>query len=238
MSSHSEKGHAKNVANFEAEISFCTAYGATYNPSKQSLTTDALDELLSQSQNSLSEVTNAKNLLDLRINERQIAFATLKPTSTRIINALGVTDASKQTVDDAKSINKKIQGGRSSAKPLEDEEKKAISTSQQSYDSLVENFSKLVDLVSSEPSYIPNEEELQVATLNTYTQQLRTANTNVINANTVYSNCMISRDNILYANDTGLVDTALNVKKYVKSVFGATSPQYKQVSKLEFTRPK
>ena len=238
MSSHSEKGHCKNVANFEAEISFCTAYGAAYNPSKQSLTTDALDELLSQSQNSLSEVTNAKNLLDLRINERQIAFSALKPTSTRIINALGVTDASKQTVDDAKSINKKIQGGRSSAKPLEDEEKKAISTSQQSYDSLVENFSKLVDLVSSELSYIPNEEELQVATLNTYTQQLRTANTNIINANTVYSNCMISRDNILYANDTGLVDTALNVKKYVKSVFGATSPQYKQVSKLEFTRPK
>lgn len=238
MSSNSEKGHAKNVANFETEISFCTAYGPAYNPSKQSLTIEALNALLSQSRTSLNEVTNAKNLLDLRINERQIAFNTLKPTATRIVNALEVTDASKQTIDDAKSINKKIQGGRSSAKPSEDEEKKTISTSQQSYDSLVENFSKLIDLVASEPSYTPNEEELKVETLNAYTEQLHTANTNVINANTVYSNSMISRDGVLYAEKSGLVDTALNVKKYVKSVFGATSPQYKQVSGLEFSRPK
>ena len=238
MSSNSEKGHAKNVANFETEISFCTAYGTAYNPSKESLKLEALNSLLFQSRTSLSEVINAKNLLDLAINERQIAFSTLKPTSTRIMNALGATDASKQTIDDAKSINNKIQGKRVSAKPTEGEEKKTISTSQQSYDSLVDNFSKLIDLIASEPSYTPNETELQVRTLATYVRQLHTANTNVINANTVYSNTMISRDNTMYSNDTGLVDIALNVKKYVKSVFGATSPQYKQVSKLEFTRPK
>ncbi len=34
-----------------------------------------------------------------------------------------------------------------------------------------------------------------------------------------------------------LVETAFDVKKYVKSVFGATSPQYKQISSLEFTKP-
>jgi len=33
----SETGHAKNVANFEDLISFATGYGATYNPSKNSL---------------------------------------------------------------------------------------------------------------------------------------------------------------------------------------------------------
>jgi uncharacterized protein YPO0396 len=158
--------------------------------------------------------------------------------STRIINALEATDASKQTIDDAKSINRKIQGGRSSSKPAEDEEKRTISTSQQSYDNLVENFSKLADLVASELSYTPNEEELKVETLNTYVHKLHTANTVVINANTVYSNSMISRNETLYAENTGLVDTALSVKKYVKSVFGASSPQYKQISKLEFTRPK
>ena len=44
----------------------------------------------------------------------------------------------------------------------------------------------------------------------------------------------ISRNNVLYANDTGLVDVASDVKSYVKSVYGASSPQYKQVSKLGF----
>lgn len=37
---------------------------------------------------------------------------------------------------------------------------------------------------------------------------------------------------------TGLVQTALDVKKYIKSVFGATSPQFKQVSGPEFTNGK
>ncbi|HQW16595.1 MAG: hypothetical protein JNK36_01820 [Bacteroidia bacterium] len=34
MASTSETGHAKNVANLEDMISFCTDYGGTYNPSK------------------------------------------------------------------------------------------------------------------------------------------------------------------------------------------------------------
>ncbi|NLV94425.1 MAG: hypothetical protein GX031_07755 [Candidatus Riflebacteria bacterium] len=237
MSSTSEKGHAKNVANFEAEISFCTAYGGAYKPSKESLSLDALNDLLSKSKDTLKEVTNAKNLWDIAVNERQIAFAKLKPTATRIVNALDVTDASDQTVADAKSINKKIQGGRVSAKPDEGEDKKTISTSQQSYDNLVENFSKLIDLVSSEPSYTPNETELTVTSLHTYLSELNDANTKVINAYTVYSNAMISRNEVFYAKETGLVDTALEVKRYVKSVFGATSPQFKQVSGLEFFRP-
>ena len=37
MSSQSEVGHAKNVANFQDLITYCTAYGATYNQSKTTL---------------------------------------------------------------------------------------------------------------------------------------------------------------------------------------------------------
>jgi len=235
MSSRSEKGHAKNVANFETEILFCTAYGTAYNPSNSLLTIESLNTQLSLSRTSLAEVITIKNQLDLIKNERQAAFMPLKRTATRIINALEATDISKQTIEKAKSINKKIQGQRSNTKP--NEEKKRISTSQQSYDSLVENFSKLIDLISSEIRYTPNETELKITTLDEYTRNLCAISTNVIIANTMYSNVLISRDNILYAVDTGLVDTALSVKKYVKSLFGTTSPQYKQISKLEFTRP-
>ena len=41
-----------------------------------------------------------------------------------------------------------------------------------------------------------------------------------------------------YNENTGLVDVALDSKTYIKSIFGATSPQYKQISKLRFIRPK
>ena len=38
----------------------------------------------------------------------------------------------------------------------------------------------------------------------------------------------------MYKANTRMVDIALDSKAYIKSAFGATSPQYKQVSKLEF----
>ena len=103
---------------------------------------------------------------------------------------------------------------------------------------LTENFASFVDLVSSVPSYTPNETELTTASLTAYLGELQTANTNVINAEVVYSNARISRNTILYAENTGLVDIALEVKKYVKAVFGATSPQYKQISGIKFTNRK
>jgi hypothetical protein len=56
--------------------------------------------------------------------------------------------------------------------------------------------------------------------------------------NTVVSNARIARDKALYAETTGVLDVAQDVKQYVKSLFGATSPQYKQVSGLKFNRPK
>lgn len=103
---------------------------------------------------------------------------------------------------------------------------------------LTENFASFVDLVSSVPSYTPNETELTTTSLTVYLEELQTANTNVMNAEVAYSNARISRNNILYLENTGLVDIALDIKKYVKAIFGATSPQYKQISRIKFTKPK
>ncbi|MEN2434521.1 hypothetical protein AAH994_03830 [Weeksellaceae bacterium A-14] len=110
-----------------------------------------------------------------------------------------------------------------------------VSVSRQSYNMLTENFSALLDLVASVPSYTPNETELSVASLTTFRDQLQTENTNVITAEVAYSNARIARDKLLYSKDTGLVDIAFDVKKYVKAIFGATSPQYKQISVIKFT---
>jgi hypothetical protein len=44
----------------------------------------------------------------------------------------------------------------------------------------------------------------------------------------------ISRNKSLYTPNTGIVDTATKSKDYVKSIFGATSPEYKMVKGLKF----
>lgn len=90
--------------------------------------------------------------------------------------------------------------------------------------------------MASQSGYAPNETALKVATLTTLLADMRTKNTAAINALTPLSNARIARNTILYTDGTGLVDIAGEVKKYVKSVFGGTSPQYKQVSGLKFTK--
>jgi hypothetical protein len=244
MKSINETGHAKNVANFEDLISFCTAYGTNYNPSKNAIKVNELNNQFILAQNAIAQVTTTKNAFDNVTGIRQTVFANLRPLATKIINALSATDAPKTVIKDAKTINKKLQGRSSTKKgetlPTETPSQNntgSISTSQQSYDRLIDSFNKLVDLVSAESKYAPNEPELKIASLNNILQDLKIADSNVIAKYTDYSNARIERDKQLYSIADNLVETAYNVKKYVKSVFGASSPQYKQVSGIKFTRP-
>ena len=256
--SSSETGHAKNIANFEDLISFCIGYGITYNPVNLNIKVTALQTKQAATLAVLQSVKSTKTAFDNSTNAREVLFAALKKLATRIVNGLDATTATAQTVDDAKTINRKIQGKRAnnSVKLPKATAKLAstsavtdpppttlpvdntISVSQQSFDSLIDNFTKLIQTVTAEPLYVPNETELKVTSLNTLLASLKTANTGVINATTGYSNARISRNSIMYAEDTGLSDLAKEVKKYVKSLFGATSPQYKQISKLKFTQPR
>lgn len=242
MPSTSETGHAKNVANFQDLISFCTGYGAAYNPSKTELRVFNLTAQHTAAKTVLSTVTTSQTRFNNATNSRLIAFKTLKPLATKTVNALDATDASVETVKDARTINRKLQGQRATPKPETPPSEPgdtpppdtSISTSQQSYDQQIEHFSRLIDLLVSEASYSPNETDLTTAALQTKLAELQNVNTDVVQKYTEYSNSRIQRDNSLYNAVTGIVAIALDVKKYVKSVFGASSPQYKQVSKLQF----
>lgn len=248
MPSTSETGHAKNIANFEDLISFCNGYGASYNPSKEALTIAKLQDLQSNAKTSLQQAKTTKTSFDNATNARQLAFKDLKPLATKVVNALSVSGATDLAIADAKTINRKIQGAKANgdakapATPADPNAPaptdKTISTSQQSYDSLIDHFARLIEAVSQDASYKPNETDLQTVTLQTKLDSLKTANSNLINGYTNWSNARINRNTVLYNPLTGLVQIALEVKKYVKSVFGASSPQFKQVSKLEFTNVK
>ena len=240
MASTSETGHAKNIANFQDLISFCQGYATSYNPTKESLKIPQLQALYQLAQDKLNATKTQKTTFDNATNDRRNTFANLKPLATKIINAFAVSGADNLAIADAKTVNKKLQG-TSSKKTTTDEANpentpvtNSISTSQQSYDRLIDHFANLIQVVEQNTNYTPNETELQVATLQTKLAELQTKNTNLINAYTGYSNAMIERNQTLYNPLTGLVQTSKEVKQYIKSVFGANSLQYKQVSGLEF----
>ena len=242
MASTSETGHAKNVANFEDLISFVTGYGATYNPNKNALKLPQLNTLYTASQTSLADVVTKNTAYNNKVNERVVAFKDLKSLSTRLINALQTTDATPQKVADAKAFNKKMQGIRAKAVETPTDPNapapNTISTSQQSYDQQIQHLAGIISVLQTEPSYAPNETDLQIATLTAKQADLTAKNNAVSTAYTNVSNSRIARDTTIYGTDTGLFDIATEVKKYIKSVFGATSPQFAQVKGIEFTKKK
>ena len=166
MTSTSDTGHAKNVANFEELISICTDYGTAYNPSNENLKIQKLQDKLEISGKNIQTVRFAKTVYDNACNAREIAFSGFKKLSTRIINAMEASNVAKQTINDAKTINRKIQGKRSNNSKKDTDaiitpdenttpEDKTISVSQQSFDNLINNFSNMIEIVSAEPLYTP-----------------------------------------------------------------------------------
>lgn len=245
MKNTSETGHAKNVANFEQLISICTSYGTIYNPTKGAIKIPALNTLLTTAKNSLATTNSAVVPYNKAVNARIIAFTPLSKLITKILASLDATDASQQVVANAKTITRKLQGRRASAKhipaPAQEgvdtpDTPKSISASHLSHDNQIENFSKLILLLTNEPLYVPNEAEIKVATLNTLLASLKTANTAVVNATIAAKTARISRNKVLYLPLTGLYDIQLEVKKYVKSIFGIISPEYKLISAVKFTK--
>lgn len=236
----SETGHVINNANLENLISFCHNYGSIYNPTKESLKIEQLQQLHQTASEKLAEVKTAKTTFDNATNSRRNAFSILKPFTTKILNAFIVSGVDTLAIANAKSINSKLQGTvKKKTTSIPENEgiistTKNISTSQQSYDRMIDHLANLIQVLDQYSAYAPNEEELKVESLKAKLNDLNATNTSLINSYTQYSNAMLDRNKILYDTLSGLVQTSKEVKQYVKSIFGATSPQYKQISSLEF----
>ena len=238
-----ETGHARNVERFTQLVSFVTNYGADYAPSNTKITILNLQTKLTASLAGIDGVSTAHAGLKVAVNDRENTFADLRPLTTRVVNSFAASGAPENAVDDAKTLKRKIDGVRAKALPQDnpntpEDESQGNSVSQRSYTQLTEHFDNLIELLDNSGIYAPNETELQIGALQAYSTSLKNANTNVINNTTPVSNKRITRDEALYADGTGLVDLAGLVKKYVKSLYGADSPQYQQISGLKFTAPK
>lgn len=239
MSSSQETGHTKNVNNFLFLIQCCIGFGTKYNPIKEALKIANLTALQLACDTAVKAASKATKVFDDLVDLRMIAFENLQSYATQILNAFSIIDLPQDTVNGAIEINRKIQGKRATPKkdksPTEDDNSNSVS--QQSYDNYVTHFGELIDWVELQPTYNPNEPELKVAAMKLYWDKLDKANKAVIAGLVPYKNTLTERDELLYNEKTGLVDIALEVKTYVKSVFKANSTQFKQVSGIRFTRP-
>lgn len=239
MSKQYETGHAKNVANLKKLIEQVTVF-PEYNPSVANLALESLNTLHTQALDHVSQVEVKRIAYKNATHARQQAYEPLKPNTTRIINHLELLNLPAGTQAQAKSLVKSIRGDKI-PKKMEanntEDTPSTISTSRQSYTQLAENFSKLLQLLTTISIYTPNTEDLKLPNLNTYYTQLVNTTQTVDQAEAALNNAIIERDKFLYADATGLYTIAQNVKKYIKSHYGSTSHQYEKVVKISFTSP-
>jgi hypothetical protein len=251
MASTSETGHARNVANFERLIAICNGYGPKYNPSNPALQIVALQDTLTKSRTCLGDVNAQIAAYKKAIGARQVCYNTLRPLATRVLNALIASDAPDKAKEDCRALNRRIQGVRAGSskaapKPADDNaaaaetepNAKSISTSRQSFDLLAEHFSGIIALLESEAAYKPNEKDLQLAALKTCHSDIAKANAAAATAAVNLDNARILRNSVMYGDKTGLYALAASVKTYAKSVFGASSPEYRQIGGLKFVKVK
>ncbi|NTE04916.1 hypothetical protein G6M26_11465 [Agrobacterium tumefaciens] len=247
MSKTYETGNAKNVANFETLITYLTSFGSIYNPSNASISLTSLNDKAKVARAVTEQVNRIMGANSSSIADRAQAFEPLSKLSTRIFNALKASNVTSATVENAATNHRKLQGRRATAK-LTDAEKqqmaasgtivKQISASQQSFDSKLDSLEKQIYLLSTSPQYNPNENDLRLDTLTKLHKDLLQLNNNVILINAELGNARINRDNVLYNQADGMVTLALNAKDYSKSIFGTTTPQYKQISGISFKNVK
>lgn len=241
MSRNDETGYAIGVADFKIVVSVAQSYGDAYNPAIETIKLPNLQKMASDATMALETLNSQLSLQKEAIQKRNAAFTPLRKFITRLMaysKALGI---SEQQVEGLKNQNRKLQGARASA--IKEGEVKQdgtplvhISSSQQGYDNVVDNFDRFVKLLQTIPEYQPNETELQVAQLQTLYTDLKEKNNAVIKANTDIFNSRVARNTILFKEKEGLHDVALAVKNYLKAVYGSADPKYKVISKIKFRK--
>ena len=238
MASTSETGHAKNVDNLGLLISNIASYGDRYKPTNPSILLEALKKMEADGRAAVLAVNDAMPIYSRATIERDNAFAPLGQLVTRSLNSLRASSSSEETDEAASAIVRKIRGNRTTAKAAATTDVKVatVSTSQQSYDSVLDNYERYVQYIAATPEYAPNEDDIKLPALKALAVELRAKNTACNNAKVAIDNARMARNRVLYTPLTGLVDVALDAKTYIKSLFGATSPEYKQVAKIDFTK--
>jgi hypothetical protein len=213
-----------------------------YNPGKASIKVAAIQTLLTQAQGSLRAADVSRTAYENAINARQPVFDTIPKLGSRVIAALKANGASPEVVADAMAIKRRFSSSGKQRQPIssgqvvaatDQEEQFRRKISQLDLASRIENFARLVDRVSAEPSYKPNEAELKVSGLQAFVATLRDKNKTVITAFMALKNANTALNSILFQGN-GIHENANAVKNYIVSVHGRGSEKHKALIAIKF----
>ena len=234
--------HVKNVAAFEKLLGYCSGYGGSYNPGLKNLTVSTMSDLLEKARQAVQQANATKSSLDNETNQREILFDNLPKLVSGIVFTLAASGASEQTMKDARVFFRHITGRKLiERQPIPSDASSEVALkkliSRRGYISDAGQFAKLVQMISDEPLYQPNEPHLNREGLKLLLEKMNSLNTSVANYQVAWSNARMELNKELYSGNTSLHSTAGKVRKYVRGAYGLKSSQYSQLKTIDFTKP-
>lgn len=237
--------HIKNVDSFEKLLAICTGYGGQYNPGQQNLQLVSLSSMLGNARIALRQVIEAQTDFENATNSREVTFGKLNKLSTRIVGELSASGALEQTIDDARSVIRKMFGRRlpdRGALPSGNAETPAIPVTRtrgggKDFATKEYLFEQLLQTLASEPLYQPQVDDLKVQSLRDRLAALHNENASVARASARLNKARRDRNALLYQEAFNLYDTAQAVKQQVKAIYGYGGDAYRAASSIRFTKP-
>lgn len=242
-----ESGHAVNLAHFNDLIGICTDFGDTYNPGNNDLSIDSMTALWNSGEEGQKALITAVAATKIPIGNRELLYKGLSPLVTRVMGAVNSSKASEKMKKDLKAKADAIRGYKKKKKVKEgeadketttadaaDAELKKISQSQMGYVQRAKGFYEFIELLKTEPEYKVNEKDLQIESMEKRYADMKSMNDGMVSIINAAKTGMITRDRVLYAPVGGMIATARDCKSYVKGLYGANSPEWKLLTKLQF----
>ena len=236
-----ETGHIKNLENLGIAIDFATSWGVKYAPSNPMLDIAAMSAKLSAGEAEMDTVQTNKTPYRNATAACEDAFDPLSKLTTRIMKTMKASGIPESVQEDAATYARKIKGQRKTPKVVDDpatpdvdESDKSHSASQMSRTQRIENFDALRSLLSSQPLYAPNENDLKNNALKGYSDDLKLKVAAVGDTFVPYSNSMASRDDVLYKDTDSVFQIGRLFKIYVEGAFTRNSSEWAQIKNLEF----
>jgi hypothetical protein len=234
-----ETGHIVNIGNFKKLINILTGWETRYAPEPERLKLPYLNAIYTAAVQSVENLDRQVPLWLRAVNARVVAFEPLNKLVTRVLFYAEAIPLNPATLRTLKDMVRKIHGSRAKAMVVKVDGEPThhyISVSQRSFEQRIEHFSKIVAILNAASEYRPNEADLSVAGLTERLEAIRTANAAATAAILLVDAARNARNVVLYSS-SGIVDLALDVKKYVGGAFGLKSHEYMRLKSIPFRRP-
>lgn len=237
---NNEQTHAKNLDNLRTAISISQSIGAVFQPANQLIEIVGLQALENSIAAAMQAVNDVLPVEENAIDNRLAAFKLVPKRVTKILNAAKGLGLSPEFIGNLRTTANALRGIRVTPKTPddpttpEDESKKSISSSNRSYAGILESLDLFIEQLKSNPAYLPNEAEYQIATLVAWLASLNTMNQTAIDSKGPTRAARNARNAVMYAATDGVITRARLLKNYVRSLLDTTDTRFIQLNRLSF----